>query len=114
MTATALNLTIEQGATFTQAIDLGAATWNGQTPSATIRTRFGGTLVKALTCSAIAANLVTISLTAAEAALLVAPASARDDERAVVIGYWELIATNAGVVTRLRQGTVTLSRQVSA
>lgn len=114
MSATALNLTIEQGATYSLSIDLGAATWNGQTAAAVIRDRFGGTLLKALTCSAIAANAVTISLTAAESALLSAPAYARDDEAAVIIGHWELIATQGAAVTRLRQGTVTLSRQVSA
>lgn len=115
MSATALNLTIEQGATLSLAIALGAATWDGQAATAVIRSRFGGTLVKALTCSAIAASAVTISLTAAETALLTAPASARNDERDVVLGYWELLATTGGtVVTRLRQGTVTLSRQVSA
>jgi hypothetical protein len=111
--ATTLNLTIEQGANLSQVITVGT-TYNGRTPSAKIRDRFGGTLLTSPSCTAVSAGDTTISLTAAQTAALSAPAYARDDERNVVIGYWELTDTNAGVVTRLRQGTVTLSRQVSA
>lgn len=111
--ATNLNLTIEQGATFSVDVNVGT-TYNGRTPTAKIRNRFGGTLLATPSCTAVSAGVTTVSLTAAQTAALTAPASARDDERDVVIGYWEMIDTNAGVVTRQRQGTVTLSRQVSA
>jgi hypothetical protein len=114
MTASALNLTIEQGATFTQAIALGASTWNGQSATALLYDRFGGNLLATLTCSAIAADSVTISLTAAETGELDAPAYIRNTERKFVFGYWELTATTGPTITRLREGVVYLSRQVAA
>lgn len=112
MAATLLDLTIEQGATFSQAIALGATTWNGQVVTAQIRSKFGGGILATLT-GVIASDTLTLSLTAVQTALLQAPAYARDDEREVVIGYYDAESVSAGVVTRHRQGKVTLSREAS-
>lgn len=112
MSAGTLNLTIEQGANFSQAVTVDTAL-NGRTPTGNIYDRFGGCLLVALTASQVAAGSTTLTLTAAQAAALRAPAYIRNTERSCVIGYYELIDTNAGVITRLKQGDVTLSRQVS-
>lgn len=114
MPASTLNLTIEQGATFSQSIALGAATWNGHSAIAKLYDRFGGQLLAEFTCSAIAANAVTISLTATQTAELTVPAYIRDDQRKFTYGYWDLTADDAVTITRLREGTVLLSRQVAA
>ncbi len=113
MPATTLDLTIEQGATFSQVIALGAATWDGQTVTAKIRSAFGGNVLATLT-GVIASGNLTLSLTAAETAALVAPAFARADEREVLLGYYDAESASGGVVTRHRQGKVTLSREVTA
>jgi hypothetical protein len=112
MPATALDLTIEQGATFSQAIALGAGTWDGQVVTAQIRSAFGGQLLATFT-GVIASGTLTLSLTATQTAAIQGPAHARADEREIVIGYYDAESVNAGVITRHRQGKVTLSREVS-
>ncbi len=112
MSAGTLNLTIEQGANLSQAVTVDTA-FNGRTPTGAIYDRFGGRLLVALTATAVSGGSTTLSLTAAQTAALRAPAYIRDNERSCVIGYYELIDTNAGVVTRIKQGTVTLSRTAS-
>jgi hypothetical protein len=114
MTASNLNLTIEQGATFSQVVAVGEA-YNGLSPRGTIRRSFGGDSLASLTCSAVAAGNTTISLTAAQTAAL-QPLSALPSERDVVIGVWDLETPTADatpVVTRHRQGKVILSREAS-
>jgi hypothetical protein len=111
VTATNLNLTIEQGATFSQTIAVGSG-YNGHTARGTLRRSFGGDILAELTCSAISAGNVTVSLTAAQTRDLTA-IGALPSEREVVIGAWDLEADNAGAVARLRQGKVILSREAT-
>lgn len=113
MPASALNLTIEQGVTLAQAVT-GLSAYNGRTPTAVVRDRFGGRLLATLTCTEVADGSTTVGLSATLSAALSAPAYAKDTERSVVIGYWEMIDTNGETKTRIKEGTVTLSRQVSA
>ncbi len=61
----------------------------------------------------LASQTLTLSLTAAQTAALQAPPYARADEREIVIGYYDAESVNAGVVTRHRQGKVTLSRKAN-
>lgn len=112
MSATNLDITIEQGATYSQAIALGANTWDGQTVRASIRAKFGGAKLLDLT-GVIAAGTLTLSLTAAQTAGLTPPAWARDDERDALLGYYDAESVSGDTVTRHRQGKVYLSREVS-
>jgi hypothetical protein len=114
MPATAKNLTIEQGATFSQTLNLGASTWDGQTATAKLYDRFNGVLIATFTCSAITAQNVTISLTAAQTKALIVPAWVRNTERKFTYGYYELVAQNGAVISRLFEGVVLLSRAVDA
>lgn len=111
MSATALNITIEQGATFSQVIAVGG-TYDGDTARATMRRTFGGEKLADLTCSAISAGNVTISLTAVETAALTVM-DGTPTEREIVIGVWDLEAVDGASVVRLRQGKVILSREAT-
>jgi hypothetical protein len=113
MAATTLDLTIEQGATFSQPITLGAATWDGQATTAQLRTTYDGGKLIDFT-AAIAAGILTLSLTAAQTAALSAPAYARADEQLIQIGYYDVESISGAVVTRHRQGRVYLSRGITA
>ncbi len=53
MSASTLNLVIEQGATFTQAVSVGAA-YNGYTARAALRRSFGGALLATFTATTVA------------------------------------------------------------
>lgn len=112
MSASTTHLIIEQGADLSQAIT-GLTSYNGQTARAMIRSSFGGALLAELTCSAIADGSCTVSLTAAQTALLVAGPDAGINQRDVAIGWWDLEAVNGDTVTRLAQGRVILSREVT-
>lgn len=114
MPATVQNLTIEQGATFAQTFALGAATWDGQTATAKLYDKFGGTLLTEFTCSAIAAQSLAISLTAEQTRELKVPAWVKNNERKFCYGYYDLTADNGVIITRLREGVVSLSRSVDA
>lgn len=111
MTATNLNLTVEQGATLSQVIALGAS-FDGHTVRGTLRRSFGGDKLVDLTCSAISGGNVTISLAATQTRDM-APVDALPSEREVVIGVWDLETENGGAVTRQRQGKVILSREAT-
>lgn len=112
MTATNLNLVIEQGATFSQVINVGAALV-GVTPTGQIRASFGGALLVALTCTAVTAGGdTTISLTATQTAALSATGAAAS-EREVAIGVWDLETLVVATVVRHRQGRVILIREAS-
>ena len=112
MAAQSLNLTLEQGATFSQVVNVGA-TFAGLTPRGTLRRSFGGEKLADLACSAVSAGGdTTISLTAAQTKDLTA-LDALPSEREVLIGVWDLETDNAGAVARHRQGKVILSREAS-
>jgi hypothetical protein len=113
MPATSLDLIIEQGATFSQAVALGASTWDGQATTAQVRQTYDGNLLVAFT-AAIAAGTLTLSLTAVQTATLVAPPYARPDEQNILIGYYDAESVNAGVITRHRMGKVYLSRGITS
>lgn len=109
MPASTLNLNIDQGATFSQVVAAGLA-HSGSTTRAVMRRYFGGGIVATFACTAVdVSGNTTVSLTAAETAVLVAPPHVRHDERKVPIGFWELEVIGA-TVTRTHQGSVTLSR----
>lgn len=112
MPATALNLTIEQGATFSQVINIGT-TYTGLTPTGQIRRSFQGDLLTALTFTAVdGSGNTTVSLTATATASL-QPIDALPSERDALIGIWDMETSNAGTVVRHRQGKVILSREAS-
>lgn len=113
MAATTLDLSIEQGATFAQAVSLGAS-YDGQTPRAVVRCDFadGGPVLVELACTVVASGSTTLSLTAAQTAALRAGAD-NPDRRAVPLGYWDLETEAGGVVVRHRHGRVTLSREAT-
>lgn len=112
MPASALNLTIEQGATFSQVVNVGV-TYVGLTPTGQLRRSFGGDLLVPLSCTAVdGSGNTTISLTAVQTGSLQA-IDALPSEREVVIGVWDLETSNAGAVVRHRQGKVILSREAS-
>ncbi len=115
MTASVLHLTIEQGATFSQAIAVsGGNTLDAYTARAKIRRRgFLGCELVAFTCSAISSGNMTLSLTADQTAMLLAPAWAEVDQRLVDIGVWDLELVSGATVIRSRQGTVKLSREAT-
>jgi len=119
MAATALDLLIEQGATLSQSVALGAS-FAGQTVRATIRSGFpaqvggAGDKVVDLSCTVVDGSGNTVlSLTATQTAALTVPANARFDERVVLLGRWDLESVGGAVVTRHRQGDVRLSREVT-
>jgi hypothetical protein len=56
---------------------------------------------------------VTISLSAAETAVLSAPAGTPDTARDAQIGYWDLELTDSGGTYRYLQGGVYLSREAT-
>jgi hypothetical protein len=114
MSATTLNLTIEQGATFSQTIAVGN-TYDGYTARAKLRSQFGpcGELLATFTCSAVSSGNVTLSLTAAQTALLLAPTWAQWDERSILIGVWDLELVSGATVVRARQGEVDLSLEAT-
>ena len=111
MPAQPLDLLIEQGATFSVAIPIGSA-YDGHTAVATVRSDYStsSTLVSTLTCSAVSGGSVTVSLTATQTAAMAVPVYARPDTQDVIVGWWSLETSNAGVVTRHRTGVVTLRR----
>jgi hypothetical protein len=117
MAATALNLTIEQGATFSQVVNLGT-TYTGLTPTAMLRRSFGsgsggGDLIASFSCTAVdGSGNTTVSLTATVTAALQA-IGALPSEREAVLGVWDMETINAGVVVRHRQGKVILSREAT-
>lgn len=108
MPASLLDLTIEQGAIFSQEIAIDEA-YNGLTPVAQIRDRVNGSLIAALTCSVVAAGATTISMTAEQTAALAVYDDPRPDLRAVLLGSWDMLTTGVRHV----QGRVTLSRRIT-
>ncbi len=107
MPATATDITIEQGATFSLPLSIDAAL-NGLTPVAVIRRAFGGAVVAVLDCSEITAESTTVSLTAAETAALVGHALPMT--RTAVLGVWDMLVDNAGTLVRPFEGQALLSR----
>lgn len=112
MTATTRNITIEQGAAFSTTLSVGAGK-AGDAVTAKIRAGFGGDLL-ATFAGEIEDETLTISLTAAQTAALVAPTGTPDDLRDVVIGQYDAVSVDGDdVETRHLQGRVTLSRKAS-
>jgi hypothetical protein len=109
--STPLNITIEQGATFSQAVDVGAS-FNGLTPRGTLRRAFGGVKLADLTCTAVSGGNTTISLTAVQTAALT-DLGERPDQREAIVGVWDLETESAGTVVRHRHGQVILSREAT-
>jgi hypothetical protein len=115
MSATTLNLTLEQGATFSQTIAVASDTsLDAYTARARVRRRgFRGCLVVDLTCSAILNGSLTVSLTAAQTAALIPPTWAEVDQRLIDLGVWDLELVSGSTVVRSREGVVKLSREAT-
>jgi hypothetical protein len=111
MSATRLDITVEQGATYSLAVTVGT-TYNGLTPRGSIRSAFGGNKLADFTCSVVSAGITTITLSATITAAMVSP-SIYDDLREVIIGSWDLETDSSGTVVRHRQGRVTLSLEAT-
>ena len=111
--ASTLNLLIDQGATFTQAVSVGTS-FNGLTPRAVIRDSFGGSLIATLACSVVSAGSTTLSLAAVQTIAIARPASASARERESLLGVWELEIPNGATVTRTHQGEARLSLEAGA
>ncbi len=109
MPATELNITIEQGANFSQTVSVGDA-HNGKACRAAIYDTFGGRLLATFACTEVDEGESTISLTAAEAEGIMAPVNARADAREVPIGVWDLEAVDGSDVARTHLGVVRLKR----
>jgi len=111
--ATVLNLTIEQGATFTQAVAVGAA-YDGYTARAALRSGFGGALLATYTATTVASGSTTLGLAAAITAALTPPTWA-DASREITLGVYELelVSPDGLIVVRARQGSATLSRKAN-
>ena len=111
MPATRYDITIEQGATFSLVI-----TWRnaagalvdltGYTAKMDIRQSVGGTLIKALASG----SGITLGGAAGTITLTI---SATDTAAMTTDGVYDLELTSAGVVTRLIEGKVWLSEQVT-
>ncbi len=119
MSAGTYNMTIEQGADYSTAIDVAitAFDFTGYTARAKVRSGFdaAAATIVALTCtvgSITSGHMpVTISLTAAQTAAI---AFAKGSARSIDIGYWDLEIVSSGMtptVIRVLQGTVALSRE---
>ena len=108
---TAQNITIQQGATFSQALTLDDT--SGKSYRAKLVDRFW-CAVKGLTCTVTNSTTVTISLTATETAALCLPGNMADDERSGKFGYWDIEEVDGVTVTRTHQGVVTISREATA
>lgn len=109
MPAPTYNITIEQGADWTRDLFLTTATQgtidvSGRTFKAEIRQYPSGTVATAINCSVISAagGQVRMSVTSA-ASLLVPTAGAK----------WDMFMNNAGTVTKLLTGDVTLKPRIT-
>jgi len=109
-------LVINQGETFSRVIailvDSVVLDLTGYTVAAKIRATFdaaSGTAITAAVTTA-AAGEVTISLTAAQTAAL---SVTSPGTREASLGFWDLEITTGAVVTRVLQGTVTLSQEAT-
>jgi hypothetical protein len=108
MTATVAHLTIEQGASFSGAIaGGGAGSLRGK-----IRRRYDGAFLGEFTCSGTGTS-GTITLTAAQTALLFPPPWSRIDEPEILLGYYDVEEVSGDTVTRLREGNVYLRREMT-
>lgn len=112
MPATILNLTLEQGATFSSTIAVGAG-YDAYTARAKLRREFGGEVLATFACTTVSGGNTTVSLTATETAALTSPTWARTDEREIAVGVWDLELVSGATVVRARQGTVKLSREAT-
>ncbi len=114
-----IDLTINQGETFSLSIPVGRA-YNGQVVKAQIRCSYGGPgtpgqLIQEFTTVPVTGGIAVISLTAAQTAALTSPISARCDENPVQIGDYDVTSTpdTGTTVTRHRQGRAFLDRAVT-
>jgi hypothetical protein len=112
--ATKLNLTIDQGATFSQTIAVGVS-YSGYTVRGKIRQAgFLGATLAEFTCTAVSVGGdTTISLTAAQTAALCAPTWSAADERLVDLGVYDLELVSGATVVRSREGIAKLSREAT-
>lgn len=115
MTATKQDITIEQGATYSDTLAVGTA-YNTYTARGKIRDAFGGNVLADFTGGTVTAGSVSISLTAAQTAALTATDVQSDQDREVPLGFYdiELVSGDLVTVVRVRQGKVILSREVTA
>lgn len=108
MSAATQDITIEQGVDYSidLAVTIDAVAWDltGYTAEATVREDYNTAATSmTATITNAAGGLITVSLTAAQTALLF-----------YTSGVWDLIVTSGGgVVTRLLQGTVTVTKSVT-
>jgi hypothetical protein len=108
MTATVTHLTIEQGATFSAPISGGGA----GSLRAKMRRRSDGAFLGEFTCSGTGAS-GTISLTAAQTALLFPPPWVKVDERECLLAYYDVEEVLGDVVTRRQEGNVYLRQEMT-
>lgn len=118
MAATALNILVEQGATWTQDVALGENV-SGHAFRAEIRDtwrREGGWLVAEIQVSVTdaATGAVRLSLDAATTAQLRPLPQYRDGKQVATMGAWDLISTTPdGAVRRWRYGLAYLSQGIT-
>lgn len=121
MTVQAYTLPIIQGSTLSLscALTQGGVAFNltGYTMAAKIRRTFSAAAsLQDITCTITnaAGGLYTLSLTAAEtAALVINPTETNVNMRDNTIGVYDVEITTGATVTRIMQGTVTLSQEAT-
>lgn len=130
MPAAVVDITIEQGATFSQSV-IGLNTYEGWAARGQVRRGFGGysaigpyvggganygfdqALLATFTCPNVVAGVLAYSLTAAVTALLMRPTWARGDRPVVDYGWYDLQVVSGSTVIRVQRGKVLLSCEVT-
>ena len=98
-----VDITIEQGATFTKTVEVGSA-YDGYTARAKVRRDFGGSVIVELTATTVASGETTLSLTATETADIARPANAAFRERVAEMGVFDLELVSGATVVRAVEG----------
>lgn len=107
-----LHYTIQQGATLSVSVTVGAA-YDGWTGRSKIRRSFDGGTLAEPTISTVSGGSLTISLTAAQTAALTRPVQARCDERIAFYGLHDVEITDGTSVVRAAEGKVFHSSEVT-
>lgn len=105
---TQTDITIYQGATFTQ--DLTVTSTVGKSYTASIVDTSWCYLIVDLTTAIIDSTTVRISLTATQTDALDFPSRYRDHVRLGQIGHWSINEDDGSAITRTHQGRANLSR----
>ncbi len=105
-------IVIEQGATFSKALAMGTAR-NGLACRAYLYDRIGGQSLAAITASDVANGITTISLTAAQTSVILAPIWTDPHESEIAVGVWMLETVDGETIERCWEGRAFLALRVT-